>query len=99
MKTEFGRFGGVLDKVRQQLATASRTIEQTGVRTRAMERTLRNVEKLPAEGATALFAVPPAGAAEPATDEEEAAGWDDADDSENPDADEPNYPGEPDRET
>jgi DNA recombination protein RmuC len=98
VKTEFGRFGGVLDKVKKQLATASRTIDQTGVRTRAMERTLRNVEKLPAEGATALFAPSPAGAAGSAADEQ-AAGWDEADDSEYPDADEPDSPGGPDRET
>ena len=47
VKTEFGRFGEVLDKVKKQLETASGTIDQTGVRTRAMERKLRDVEALP----------------------------------------------------
>ncbi len=47
MKTEFGKFGDVLDKVEKQLGTASRTIEQAGVRTRAMERRLRSVEQMP----------------------------------------------------
>ncbi len=48
VKTEFGKFGEVLDRVKKQLRTASRTIEQAGVRTRAMERRLRSVEELPA---------------------------------------------------
>jgi DNA recombination protein RmuC len=47
VKTEFGKFGEVLDKVKRQLATASRTIDETGVRTRAMEKKLRAVEQLP----------------------------------------------------
>jgi len=51
VKTEFGKFGGVLDKVKKQLNSASRTIERTGVRTRAMERRLREVEQLPGEEA------------------------------------------------
>ena len=37
----------MLDKVKRQLETAGRTIEETGVRTRAMERKLRAVEQLP----------------------------------------------------
>src|SRR6185436_5821746 len=49
VKTEFGRFGEVLDKVKRQLSTASRTLTETGVRTRAMERKLREVEELPAQ--------------------------------------------------
>ena len=47
VKTEFGRFGDVLAKVKKQLATASNTIESTERRTRAMARTLREVEQLP----------------------------------------------------
>ncbi len=46
VKTEFGKFADVLDKVKRQLSTASKTIDQTGVRTRAMERKLRSVEQL-----------------------------------------------------
>ncbi|MDH5306203.1 MAG: DNA recombination protein RmuC [Myxococcales bacterium] len=51
VKTEFGKFGEVLDKVQRQLKTASRTIEQTSRRTRAMTRKLREVEALPASEA------------------------------------------------
>jgi DNA recombination protein RmuC len=49
VKTEFGKFGEVLNRVKKQLDTASNTIDQTGVRTRAMERKLREVEELPPE--------------------------------------------------
>ncbi len=47
VKTEFSKFGETLDKVQKQLDTASRTIEQTGRRHRAVERKLRQVEALP----------------------------------------------------
>ena len=46
VKSEFGKFGEVLERVRRQLATASNTIEDTGRRTRAMEQRLRHVEEL-----------------------------------------------------
>jgi DNA recombination protein RmuC len=58
VKTEFGKFGEVLDKVRRQLSTATRTIEQTGVRTRAMERRLRSVEELPEAEASQILGLP-----------------------------------------
>ena len=48
VKTEFGKFGDVLGRVRKQLDTAAKTIDETSVRTRAMERRLRDVESLPA---------------------------------------------------
>ena len=47
VKTEFGKFGDVLQKVKRQLDTASNTIDQTSVRTRVMARKLREVEALP----------------------------------------------------
>lgn len=52
VKTEFGKFGGVMDKLKRQLNTATKTIDETGVRTRAMERKLRTVEELPLEEAS-----------------------------------------------
>ncbi len=55
VKTEFARFGEVLDRVKRQLDIASRTIEQTGVRTRAMERRLRSVEQLPDDEASLVL--------------------------------------------
>lgn len=48
VKTEFAKFGGVLDKVQTKLRQASDTIDKVGVRSRAIERQLRGVEQLPA---------------------------------------------------
>ena len=59
VKTEFGKFGEVMDKLKRQLDTASKTIDDTGVRTRAMERKLRSVEALPPEEAAARLEIPP----------------------------------------
>jgi DNA recombination protein RmuC len=71
VKTEFGKFGEVLDKVKRQLGAATNTIEQTGVRTRAMERKLRSVEELPGSEASELLAIPPADAEDLEVEEEE----------------------------
>ena len=49
VKTEFGKFGAVLDKVKKNLDQASNQIDATGVRTRAIERKLRGVETAPGE--------------------------------------------------
>ncbi len=64
VKTEFGKFGGVLDKVKRQLDTASRSIEETGTRTRVMARKLRSVESLPDDKATELLGLDEPDAAE-----------------------------------
>jgi DNA recombination protein RmuC len=61
VKTEFGKFGHVLTKVKRQLNTASNTIEQTGVRTRTMERKLRAVEELPSEETSRILELPDSG--------------------------------------
>lgn len=47
VKTEFEKFASILSKVKKQLDTASNTIDQTKVRTRAIQRKLTNVEQLP----------------------------------------------------
>jgi len=52
VKTEFGKFGTVLDKVRDKLDQARNQIDETGVRSRQIERKLRGVEAL-TEGDTA----------------------------------------------
>ncbi|HEX8242057.1 MAG TPA: DNA recombination protein RmuC [Longimicrobium sp.] len=57
VKTEFGKFGAVLDKVRKKLQAASNEMEQAGVRTRAIERRLRGVQELPAAEAQRHLAV------------------------------------------
>jgi DNA recombination protein RmuC len=58
VKTEFGKFADMLDKVKRQLNTASRTIENTGVRSRAIERRLRSVEQLPEVEASKILSLP-----------------------------------------
>jgi DNA recombination protein RmuC len=60
-KTEFVKFANVLDKVKRQLHTASETLEQTSVRSRAIERHLRSVEQLPEAEASKVLALPAAG--------------------------------------
>ncbi len=55
VKMEFGKFGDMLGKVKKQLNTVSKTIDQTDVRARAMERKLRDVEELPAETAADIL--------------------------------------------
>lgn len=48
VKTEFGKFGGLLEKVQKNLQNAGDQLEEViGKRTRAIERKLRQVEKLP----------------------------------------------------
>lgn len=56
VKTEFEKFGGLLDKAKKSIDTASETIEQLqGRRTKAIRRKLRDIEALPAEQAAALL--------------------------------------------
>jgi DNA recombination protein RmuC len=47
VKTEFGSFGEVLDATKRKLDQASRDIDKAGVRSRAIERKLRDVQELP----------------------------------------------------
>jgi len=47
VKTEFGKFGDVLDSASKQLETVANTITKAGTRSRAIEKKLKNVEKLP----------------------------------------------------
>jgi DNA recombination protein RmuC len=59
VKTEFGKFADVLDKVKKKLDEAGRHIDATGVRTRAIERQLRGVESLSGEVTQQLLAEVP----------------------------------------
>jgi DNA recombination protein RmuC len=54
VKSEFGKFAAVLAKTKQQLQTVANTIDDAEVRTRQIERKLKDVESLP--GAKALDA-------------------------------------------
>jgi DNA recombination protein RmuC len=49
VKTEFGKFGDILEKTKKKLNEATDVIESAGVRSRAIERKLRNVQELPHE--------------------------------------------------
>lgn len=49
VRTEFGKFGSVLDAVQKQISTVGNTLEKAGVRSRAIEKRLRTVEALDAE--------------------------------------------------
>jgi DNA recombination protein RmuC len=55
VKTEFRKFENVMGKVQKKLSEASKTIEDTGVRTRAMDRKLRDVEKMSSENAAEML--------------------------------------------
>ncbi|MCW5631755.1 MAG: DNA recombination protein RmuC [Rubrivivax sp.] len=65
VKTEFGKFGVVLQKTRKKLDEAAASIEQAEVRTRQMARQLKDVEALPEHLASPLLSGnEPAGADE-----------------------------------
>lgn len=55
VKTEFGKFGDVIAKVKKKLQEAANTVDQAETRTRVMTRELRNVEQLPADQAVAVL--------------------------------------------
>jgi DNA recombination protein RmuC len=47
VRTEFGKFGDVLQKTKERLDAASKEIDRAGTRSRAIERKLRDVQTLP----------------------------------------------------
>lgn len=47
VKTEFGKFGSILEKTHQKIQDAAKIIDEAGVRSRAIERKLRAVQELP----------------------------------------------------
>jgi DNA recombination protein RmuC len=55
VKTEFGKFGDVLEKTKEKLDQASRQIDTAAVRTRAIERKLKSVEQVPAPEAVNML--------------------------------------------
>ena len=58
VKTEFGKFGGMLQKVQNNLETASTQLDEViGRRTRAIERKLKGVQELPAEQSANILAI------------------------------------------
>jgi DNA recombination protein RmuC len=57
VKTEWTRYGDVLDAVHKKLNQASETIEKAKVRTRAIGRKLRDVEELPTVPAAVILSI------------------------------------------
>ena len=58
VKTEFGKFGGMLQKVQNNLETASTQLDEViGRRTRVIERKLKNIEALPADQSASILAL------------------------------------------
>jgi DNA recombination protein RmuC len=59
VKTEFGKYGEVLDKVQKKLQEASKTIDDVAIRKRAIDRRLRAVEAIPDAGVQSLLDLAP----------------------------------------
>ena len=55
VKTEFGKFGTILEKTRKKLSEATDVVEDAGVRTRAIERKLKDVQEIPPSKAVKLL--------------------------------------------
>lgn len=64
VRAEFVKLGVLLEKARIQVQAAGRALEDTGARTRAIERKLRAVEQLPEAEAAEALALPPGGNAD-----------------------------------
>lgn len=55
VKTEFGKFGTILEKTHKKLQEASNTIEDAARKSRTIERKLKNVQELPSQEAVELI--------------------------------------------
>jgi len=71
VKTEFGKYGEVLARVQKKLQEASNTVDTAAVRSRAIERKLRNVEGLPDHDAQEVLMLGKESDAGAAPDEEQ----------------------------
>jgi DNA recombination protein RmuC len=71
VKTEFAKFGGVMEKVKKKLQEATNTVSQAEVRTRAVQRSLRVVEELPAQQALRLLGIDDSAGQDAIDDEDE----------------------------
>ena len=72
VKTEFGKFGDVLGRIRKQTQVVMNTLDQAEVRNRAMQRALRSAEALPDEQTQHVLGLE-GGQGASAPEEEEAA--------------------------
>jgi DNA recombination protein RmuC len=57
VKTQFGQFGGLLEKVHKKLDQASTTIEDAARKSRTIERKLKTVQEIPAEAAAGFLSL------------------------------------------
>ena len=58
VKSEFGKFGLVLEKAERQLNTVSKSISDAGKKTKTIERKLRGVESIAIEDPSKVFGTP-----------------------------------------
>lgn len=56
IKTEFGKFGDLLEKTKKKLQEATNVIDDAGKKTRTIERKLKDVQALPADKSQILLA-------------------------------------------
>ena len=61
VRTEFNKFGSVLDKVQKQIGTVSNTLTEAGTRTRAIEKRLKSVESMSDEDGQKILGLDIAG--------------------------------------
>jgi DNA recombination protein RmuC len=72
-KAEFGKYGGIIDKLKKQLDAAANTVDDVGVRTRAIERKLKDVQSIELPAAPRLTAIA-GGRGDTAEDKDDASG-------------------------
>ncbi|HEX5281775.1 MAG TPA: DNA recombination protein RmuC [Micropepsaceae bacterium] len=69
VRTEFGNYNSVVDKLARNLSTAAKSVEDLGRRTRVMGRKLKDVEQLEPAAAQTLLGLPASDTAAPDDDE------------------------------
>jgi DNA recombination protein RmuC len=74
VKTQFGQFGGLLEKVHKKLEQASTTIDDAARKSRTIERKLKDVEEVPVETVGDLLALVESGPDEDPGSDEPIAG-------------------------
>jgi DNA recombination protein RmuC len=58
VKTEFGKFGDVLERVQKKLQEASNTVDQAATRSRVLAKKLKDVQELPQEQSDSMLQLP-----------------------------------------
>jgi DNA recombination protein RmuC len=55
VKTEFGKYGDLMENIKRKIDSAAKEIDTVGVRSRAIERKLRSVEEMPTDQSSLLL--------------------------------------------